>query len=89
MSLAMQNDQDELEACQDFRKYRIAQVRFPNSKPWKLTGYMFSTRFLFPAPEQDDSLRQLSRPDVQSILDQACTQNNVPLGTLGTVSHYR
>ena len=49
---------------------------------------MFSARFLFPAPEYDDSLKQPSRPDVQSTLDRACTKQNLPLGTLGAVSHY-
>lgn len=49
---------------------------------------MFSARFLFPAPEYDDSLKQLSRPDIQSTLDRACTANDLPLGTLGAVSHY-
>ena len=64
-SLAMQDDRASGPSrAQDFVDYRIAQICFPNSKRWKLRGHMFSTRFLFPAPEYDDSLKQLSRPAV-------------------------
>ena len=45
---------------------------------------MFSTRFLFPAPEYDDSLKQLSRPAVANILDVACNEHGLDEGTLGT-----
>ena len=68
--------------------YRIAQVRFPNSHKWALCGHLFSTRFLFPAPEKDDSLHQLRRPAVQSILDEACDREKLAPGTLGAVSEY-
>ena len=88
-SLARQNDDrcprgDE----QDLEQYRIAHVSFPNSRKWTLRGHLFSARFLFPAPEYDDSLKQLSRPEVQAILDKACDCNTLARGTLGAVSHY-
>ena len=73
MSLARQED-GEKAACpdQDMNEYRIAQIRFPNSKQWRLHGHMYSTRFLFPAPEHDESLRQLKRASIQKILNEAC-----------------
>ncbi len=84
--------QDDHASCpskaQDFIHYRIAQIRFPNSKQWKLRGHMFSTRFLFPAPEYDDSLKQLSRPAVANILDEVCNEHGLDEGTLGHVAHY-
>ena len=49
---------------------------------------MFSTRFLFPAPEYDDSLKQLSRPAVVNFLDEACERHGPDEGTLGHVAHY-
>ena len=89
LSLAMQEDSA---LCpteeQDFNHYRIGQVCFSNSPRWALCGQMFSARFLFPAPEQDDSVRQLNRPEVQNILDQACISNGLDLGTLGRTTHY-
>ena len=88
LSLAKQDDGDPRDEQQDMEPYRIAHVRFPNSRVWALCGHMFSARFLFPAPEYDDSLKQLSRPDIQSTLDRACTKQDLPLGTLGAVSHY-
>ena len=88
LSLAKQDDDGNPRGKQDLEPYRIAHVRFPNSRQWALCGHMFSTRFLFPAPEYDDSLKQLSRPDIQSTLDRACTENDLPRGTLGVVSHY-
>ncbi len=73
---------------QDFDGFLVARIRFPNSKRWKLRGHMFSTRFLFPAPEYDDSLKQLGRPAVAHILDEACNEHGLDEGTLGHVAHY-
>ena len=65
-SLAKQNDAAaHCERDQDLNEYRIAQVRFPNSARWTLSGYTFSAEFLFPAAAQDNSLEQLRRPQVQ------------------------
>ena len=87
MSLAMQNDNAQSpQSKQDFKKYQVAEVRFPNSKQWRLHGHMFSTRFLFPSPEHDDSLRQLSRASVQQILDKACGE--LDGDAFGSVTHY-
>lgn len=88
-SLAKQNDTETYcKRDQDLKEHKIAQVRFPNSPRWALCGYTFSAPFLFPSRAQDNSLEQLSRDEVQSALDEACTKNNLPLRTLGTVSHY-
>ena len=70
MSLAMQWDMaPEPRAEQDFRKYRIAQVRFPNCPKWKLAGHMFTSQFLF--PQHDGSLETLRHSWVAEVLDQA------------------
>ena len=80
MSLALQHDVAQApNREQDFKKHQVAQVRFRNSKVWRLCGYLFSTRFLFPAPELDDSLKQLSAPCVRELLDRY---------EFGTVTHY-
>ena len=87
MSLARQEDKEEgPKPDQDIKKWRVAQIRFPNSRQWRSHGHMFSTRFLFPAPEHDDSLRQLSRARVQQLLNEACGE----LGgdVFGSVTHY-
>ena len=89
LSLAMQTDAaDEPIKLQDFSKYRIAQVRFRNDQAWRLSGHMFSLRFLFAPPEQDDSLKQLSSPEIQELLDEACDVSGVERGALGSVSYY-
>lgn len=88
LSLARQDDDGDPPPEQDLEPYRVAHVRFPNSRKWTLSGHIFSTRFLFPAPEYDDSLRQLCRPDIQSTLDRACTSEELALGTLGRVTQY-
>ena len=89
VSLAKQNDMARhCERDQDLNEYKIAHVRFPNSPRWALSGYAFSVPFLFPLCAQDTSLNQLSRPIVQEMLDDACTSKDLPVGTLGTVSHY-
>ena len=90
LSLATQDDEDgpPADKDEDLEPYRIAHVCLPNSRKWTLGGHLFSARFLFPAPEYDDSLKQLDRTDVQDILDRACTSNDLDLGTLGTVTHY-
>ena len=88
LSLAMQDDMSSLSEDQDFDGFLVARIRFPNSKRWKLRGHMFSTRFLFPAPEYDDSLKQLGRPAVAHILDEACNEHGLDEGTLGHVAHY-
>ena len=93
LSLAMQSDPTNLHGLlspnahtSDFNTHRIARVRFPaNDKRWKLCGHMFSHRFLFPAPEQDDSLKQLMRNRVQNALKKACRKHDLEPGTLGTV----
>ena len=89
LSLAKQEDDAvALSGELDLEPYRIAHVQFPNSRKWTLCGYMFSARFLFPAPEYDDSLKQLSGSRVQKILHEACTSNELAPGTLGRVTHY-
>ena len=93
LSLAMQKDPTTgvtsgpvLE--QDLNRYRIAQVRFRNTSDWEFCGHMFSVRFLFPAPERDESLEALCAPIVQDILDGVCHKYNLDKGALGKVTHY-
>lgn len=87
-SLARQGDDSHPECQQDLAPYRIAHVRFPNSRRWTLCGHMFSARFLFPAPEHDESLKQLTHPEVETVLEKACDSHGLVQGTLGKVSHY-
>ena len=90
LSLAMQADDVELlRRCQDFNEFRIAQVRIPNGKQWKLSGHMFSSAFFFPSIELDDSLRLLSSAAVQEFLNEACARFNLQRGSLGEISSYR
>ena len=89
-SLAMQSDKTSSpNDCQDFNAFRVAQVRIPNTTEWRLSGYMASTAFLFPSRRFDGSLRLLSTPNVQNILNVACEQYSIPAGSLGTISSYR
>lgn len=93
LSLAMQNDPAiGMDYClptahtSDFNTHRIARVRFPaNDKRWKLCGHMFSHRFLFPALEHDNSLKQLMDSAVQNTLDEVCAEHCLERGTLGAV----
>ena len=89
-SLAMQRDDaQEPDVSQDFNRFRIAQIRIPNTTEWDLSGYMASTAFMFPSATSDGSLRALSTPRVREILEDACTQFRIPAGSLGQVSSYR
>ena len=91
--LAMQcdpkNDEDHRlpNACtSDFNTHRVARIRFPaQSERWRLCGHMFSSQFLFPACEHDDSLRQLLRTAVLDILEEARIKHGLDPGTLGAV----
>ena len=90
LSLAMQADDIELpHECQDFNRFRVAYVRIPNGKRWKLSGHMFSSSFLFPSGEVDGSLRLLSAAVVQDFLDEACARFDIQPGSLGKISSYR
>ena len=90
LSLAMQcdpkNDEDQCppDACtSDFNTYRVARIRFPaRSKRWRLCGHMFSSQFLFPACEHDDSLEQLL-DTVPDILEEARVKHCVDQDALG------
>ena len=93
MSLALQgdptaNDTSNPVPDQNLNHYRIAQVCFPHTSPWKFSGYMFSARFLFPAPEYDTSLQELGRPVVEDVLGSVCLEYNLDGGALGNVTHY-
>ena len=93
LSLAMPRDPEASDKSglapeQDFKRYRVAQIRFPNTGAWKVRGHMFSVGFLFPAPERDGSLRKLDRPVVQDIIDSVCHEHSLDKGTLGHVTHY-
>ena len=89
VSLAMQPDNNEHpHHIQDFNRYRIAHVRFPNSKKWQVSGHMFSTSFMFPSRDDDGSLRRLSSPGVKTILDDACRKFHLQPGTLGMISSH-
>ena len=95
LSLAMQRDptNDAVDdddcvpaACDsDFNTHRVARVQIAaRSKHWTLTGHLFSSQFLFPAPEHDSSLRQLL--DIApSILEEAGTKFALDRDTLGAV----
>ena len=88
-SLAMQKDDVETpHPCQDFNTFRIAQIRIPNGTEWKLSGFMASTAFMFPSRDLDNSLQRLSIPEVQEILDGACSKFSIRSGTLGKISSY-
>ena len=51
LSLAMQDDHASCPSkAQDFIHYRIAQIRFPNSKQWKLAGTCFRPGSCFLPP---------------------------------------
>ena len=87
VSLARQKDDArDAEPIQDLNKCRIAQVRFPNSRQWRLRGYMSSTTFLFPEPERDESLKQLSCAGVQQLLNEAC--GDLGGDVFGSVTRY-
>ena len=89
-SLSMQADNaDAPSHCQDLNSFRIAQVRIPKTTEWELEGYMTSTAFMFPSRHFDGSLRLLSTPRVQRILNDACEQFSIPAGSLGTISSFR
>ena len=90
LSLAMQPDDAALpRPFQDFNRFRIAHVRIPNASDWQLSGHMFSTSFLFPSAELDDSLRRLSAIAAQELLNDACERFNLQPGALGQISRYR
>ena len=82
----MQEDTETVSVDQNFNNYRIANIHLRCSPKWSLFGHMLSTQFLL--PQQDDSLQQLQDPDVQSVLDSTCTENDLPPGSLGRVPHY-
>ena len=86
LGLAMQEDTETVSVDQNFNNYRIANIHLRCSPKWSLFGHMLSTQFLL--PQQDDSLQQLQDPDVQSVLDSTCTENDLPPGSLGRVPHY-
>ena len=83
------DDAKEPDISQDFNRFRIAQIRIPNTTEWELSGYMASTAFMFPSATRDDSLRALSTPQVHEILEDACTKFRIPAESLGQVSSYR
>ena len=90
LSLSMQPDDIELpRPCQNFNRFRIALIRIPNGGQWKLSGHMFSSAFLFPSADLDNSLRLLSTAAVQDLLEDACARFELPPGALGKVSSYR
>ena len=90
LSLSMQPDDIELpHPCQDFDRFRIAQIRIPNGIKWKLSGHMFSSAFLFPSAEFDDSLHLLSNAAVKDLLKDACAQFELAPGALGKISGYQ
>ena len=70
----------------DFNTHRVARIRFPaQSEQWRLCGHMFSSQFLFPACEHDDSLKRLLDADVLNILEKARMNHDLDQGTLGAV----
>ena len=73
---------------QNLNRYRIAQVCFPNTSSWELSGYMLSARFLFPAPEYDTSLQELGRAVVKDMLGSVCLDHKLDGSALGNVTHY-
>ena len=93
LSLGMQsdprNDEDhcpQAECTSDFNTHRVARIRFrAQSERWRLSGHMFSSQFLFPAREHDDSLGKLLDNAVQDILNNALNDHHLTEGTLGMV----
>ena len=89
MSIAMQPDEDvQPHQCQDFNRYRIAQIRIPIEKKWSLYGHMYSSAFMFPPHDLDDSLKRLSASSVQDILNDACNEFKLDSGSLGRICCY-
>ena len=89
-SLAMQSDGNELpNTFQDFNKYRVAHVCILCGEKWKLSGHMFSTEYMFPSNDLDDSFDLLSRSPVRQILRDACAEFGIASTSLGGISGYR
>ena len=89
-SLAMQSDNDDEQYHnQNFNRFRVAQIRIPNSAAWTLSGHMASTAYMFPSGDIDDSFRRLNVPAVQVIMDEACEEFSIASGELGQISSYR
>ena len=92
LSLAMQSDpKNEEDLCppvacaSDFNTHRVARIRFPaQSEHWMLCGHLFSSQFLFPAREHDDSLDQLL-DTAGDVLDAAGDKHDLAQGALGAV----
>lgn len=93
LSLAMQSDPTNgaVDDCvpaacdSDFNTHRVARVQIAaRSEYWTLAGHLFSSQFLFPAPEHDSSLRQLL--DIApSILEEARTKYALDRDAIGAV----
>ena len=68
--------------------YLIATVKFPNNEKWRPNGEIFSTKFLFPSPELDNTYKYLKKPKFNDLLFEIIDKYGLNKDEIGSITDY-
>lgn len=66
----------------------VATVKFPNRKEWRPSGQIFSTKFLFPSTELDNTYKYLKKEKFRELLSEITDEYHIGEGELGSVADF-
>ncbi len=66
----------------------VATVKFPNRKEWRPGGQIFSTKFLFPSTELDNTYKYLKKAKFRELLSKITDKYRLGEGELGRVADF-
>jgi hypothetical protein len=66
----------------------VATVKFPNGKEWRPSGQIFSTRFLFPSTDLDNTYKYLKMKKFSELLSEIGDRYQLGEGELGRVADF-
>ncbi len=66
----------------------VATVKFPNTEEWRPNGPMFSSKFLFPSTDLDNTYKYLKKKKFSDLLDRITNEHGLAKGELGSIANY-
>lgn len=66
----------------------IGTVKFPNNDKWRPSGEIFSTGFLFPSPELDNTFKYLKKTKFSDLLSEIIDKYGLDENELGSITNY-
>lgn len=66
----------------------VATVKFPNTEEWRPSGLIFSSKFLFPSADLDNTYKYLKMEKFNELLNKITDDHRLEKGELGSIADF-